>query len=132
MIDVVCAVIISDGKVLVTQRGFNKSNPNKWEFPGGKVEQHETKKECLIREIKEELNIAIRPVFQMKSIIHHYQNISVNLTPYIAEKINGEIILKDHQTYNLFSLDDLIFLDWLEADTEIVKQLNKIRNDFDI
>lgn len=62
MINVVCAVIIFEGKVLATQRRWDKSNPNKWEFPGGKVEQYETNEESLIREIKEELNITIQPI----------------------------------------------------------------------
>ncbi len=130
MINVVCAVIIFEGKVLVTQRRWDKSNPNKWEFPGGKVEQYETNEESLIREIKEELNITIQPIYKMDSVIYHYQDVSVNLFPYIAEKMDGEIKLKDHQQHKYYSLDELKDLDWIDADVGIVKQLYKIRNNF--
>ena len=58
-IEVVAAVIIHDHKILCVQRGDNKFDyiSRKYEFPGGKIEQGETKKETIIREIKEELRM---------------------------------------------------------------------------
>ena len=57
-IRVVAAVIKVEDKIFATQRGYGDLKGG-WEFPGGKIEKHETKKEALIREIKEELNITI-------------------------------------------------------------------------
>jgi 8-oxo-dGTP diphosphatase len=57
---VTAAVIFKNGKVLVAQRSPESSLPNKWEFPGGKMEENETPEDCLKREIQEELNIDIK------------------------------------------------------------------------
>ena len=54
------AIILHKKKVLIAQRKKDSwLEANKWEFPGGKVEQNETYEDCLIREIKEELGITI-------------------------------------------------------------------------
>ncbi|MBK6285706.1 MAG: NUDIX domain-containing protein [Draconibacterium sp.] len=59
MIKVTCAIIIKNGRILVTQRKANSSHPLNWEFPGGKLNSGETLEYCIIREIKEELDIEI-------------------------------------------------------------------------
>ena len=53
-IDVTCAVILSDGRVLATQRSPDMPHPLKWEFPGGKVREGESLESCLVREIRED------------------------------------------------------------------------------
>ena len=58
-IDVTCAIISFNNKILVVQRSENMKLPLKWEFPGGKIENGESEKECIKREIKEKLNIKI-------------------------------------------------------------------------
>ena len=55
---VVAAIIKKDNKILATQRGYGEFE-GLWEFPGGKIEDGETKEEALVREIKEELNADI-------------------------------------------------------------------------
>ena len=54
-INVVGAAIVKDGKVLCAQRGEGRSLAGFWEFPGGKIEPHETARQALHREIEEEL-----------------------------------------------------------------------------
>lgn len=54
-IKVVAAIIKNEDKILATKRGYGEFI-NMWEFPGGKIESGETKKQALVREIKEELN----------------------------------------------------------------------------
>ncbi len=54
---VVAAVIERNGQVLIGQRRANDRHALKWEFPGGKVEQHEHPKDALRRELQEELGI---------------------------------------------------------------------------
>ena len=55
IINVVGAAIVRNGKVLCAQRGEGKSLAGFWEFPGGKIEPHETAREALHREIEEEV-----------------------------------------------------------------------------
>lgn len=57
-IRVVAAIIIEEGKVFATQRGYGEFKDG-WEFPGGKIDSGETPEEALIREIKEELDTEV-------------------------------------------------------------------------
>ena len=59
MVEVVAALIWDKDKFLICQRPANKARALLWEFVGGKVEKGETKEQALIRECKEELNIAL-------------------------------------------------------------------------
>ena len=52
-----CALVDTDGRVLLAQRPEGKQLAGLWEFPGGKVEPGETPEQCLIRELKEEIGI---------------------------------------------------------------------------
>ena len=55
-----CALIDSDGRVLIAQRPSGKAMAGLWEFPGGKVELGERPEQSLIRELKEELSITVK------------------------------------------------------------------------
>ena len=71
MIKVTCGIIKYYDKYLITQRSKNKKEyPLYWELPGGKCETNESIENCLIREIKEELNINVK----FKNIIYIKNN----------------------------------------------------------
>ncbi|MCJ1701462.1 (deoxy)nucleoside triphosphate pyrophosphohydrolase [Rathayibacter festucae] len=59
VLEVVAAVIESDGRILACRRRPEKDAGGKWEFPGGKVEDGETHEQALAREIREELSVDI-------------------------------------------------------------------------
>ncbi len=56
---VAAALVDADGRVLLQQRPAGKSLAGLWEFPGGKLEPGETPEDALIRELEEELGIAV-------------------------------------------------------------------------
>ncbi len=123
MIQVSCAIIVNSiGKVLVTQRSALMPLPLKWEFPGGKIEDNETAEECLIREIKEELNIEIEITGSLSPNDHQYPDKLIRLIPFICRQTGGEIVLKEHADYKWLDVKDLLDLDWAEADVPIVKR----------
>ena len=123
MIKVSCAIILnSTGKILVTQRSATMPLPLKWEFPGGKIETGETAEECLIREIKEELNIEIEITGSLSPNDHQYPNKLIRLIPFICRQTGGDLALKEHAEYKWLDDKDLLDLDWAEADIPIVKQ----------
>jgi 8-oxo-dGTP diphosphatase len=121
-IRVTCAIIEVEGRVLAVQRSQEMSLPLKWEFPGGKIELGESEEECIIREVSEELNLDIRVLKKMTTSIFDYPNVSIELIPFLATQIGGEIRLKEHIAFMYLSKDLLNTLDWAEADIPIVKE----------
>jgi 8-oxo-dGTP diphosphatase len=129
MIEVTCAIIEHNHKVLVTQRSEKMTLPLKWEFPGGKIEKDETAEACLIREILEELHINIKITKQLNSNIHQYSETKIiKLIPFICELLSGDIKLTEHANFLWLSKNELLNLDWAEADVPILNEyLNYIK-----
>ncbi|MGF7042018.1 (deoxy)nucleoside triphosphate pyrophosphohydrolase [Mucilaginibacter lappiensis] len=122
MIKVTCALIINnEERILAAQRSNNMNLPLKWEFPGGKIEANETPEACLIREIKEELNIEIQIIKALPPNTHSYPNITIKLMPFICGHVKGDIILKEHADFKWLHKNELLALDWADADIPIVK-----------
>ena len=126
MINVTCAIILINGKILVTQRSEKMKLPLKWEFPGGKLEINESEINCINREIKEELNIEIEVLKKLSNSIFDYGTFKINLIPFIANYISGEILLSEHKDYKLLDKSELLNLDWAEADLPIVAEFLKL------
>lgn len=125
MLNVTCAIILFQNKILVTQRSESMKLPLKWEFPGGKLETGESEKDCIIREIKEELNLNIFPYKKLSNFIHDYGTFKINLIPFVAKYVSGEIELNEHKDYKLLDKHELLSLDWAEADLPIVNEFLK-------
>ena len=90
-LEVVAAVIRNaDGKVLVAQRPIDKHQGGKWEFPGGKVEQGESRRSALGRELNEELGIEISSSTRLISVYHEYEDKSIYLDVYEVTHWEGE------------------------------------------
>ena len=74
IIKVAVAIIInSNNEILISRRSAQQHQGNKWEFPGGKVEEGETVEDALYREIKEELGIEILSPEHFTDIDHEYK-----------------------------------------------------------
>lgn len=129
MIDVTCAIIIDENKILVTQRSEKMSLPLKWEFPGGKIEKNETAEICILREIKEELNLEIEIISRIASKKFDYPSFSINLIPFISKYLSGTINLNEHKDYKWLTKEELILLDWAPADIPILHEFLKLNHD---
>ena len=70
-IKVVAAIIIDNGKVFATQRGYGEFKDG-WEFPGGKIEEGETAREAIVREIREELDTEIQVEELLDTVEYDY------------------------------------------------------------
>lgn len=121
MINVTCAVIFHKEFILATRRSRGMHLAGKWEFPGGKIEKGETPDACIVREIQEELGIVVRPLEQLKSVEHHYPDKSIRLIPFLCEIVDGDISLAEHDKFLWIGKDDLLNLNWAEADRELIK-----------
>ena len=123
MLEVTCAIIFKDQKVLIAQRSESMKLPLKWEFPGGKVEPGESKAACLIREIKEELNISISVGQELKMVEHHYPDFSLRLYPFVCTYQGGELTAAEHAQVKWESIANLMAYDWAEADVPVVEEV---------
>lgn len=130
-IEVVAAVIVKDESILATQRGYGEFK-GKWEFPGGKIQDNETKEEALIREIKEELNADINVEKYLTTVEYDYPNFHLIMYTYICSLNNnvefvyhnsGEL---EHENMVWLDEEDLDLLDWLPADIEIINAYRKV------
>ncbi|MFD1628952.1 (deoxy)nucleoside triphosphate pyrophosphohydrolase [Pseudopedobacter beijingensis] len=123
MLQVTCAIIFKENKVLIAQRSKSMKLPLKWEFPGGKIETDETLEEGLKREIMEELNINISVVEALSPVEHHYPDFSLNLYPFVCAYLDGKLVAREHAQVKWESLANLEAYDWAEADVPVVKEL---------
>ena len=122
---VACAIIENDGKILATQRSVSMSLPLKWEFPGGKIHADEHPDECLKRELLEELGIELAVGRSLPPITHHYATFIVTLYPYTCRIAKGEITLYEHAARCWLPPQELINLDWAEADWVLIENCLK-------
>jgi 8-oxo-dGTP diphosphatase len=81
--------IDAHGRVLLTQRGINSSYPGWWEFPGGKVEVHETAAEALRREMQEELGVVVHEAEYLGQFNYDYPESAVCLWVYHVQQYAG-------------------------------------------
>lgn len=86
-----CALVDSDGRVLLTQRPEGKSLAGLWEFPGGKVDPGETPEESLIRELHEELGIIVKPacLAPLTFASHTYETFHLLMPLFICRRYEG-------------------------------------------
>ncbi|MEJ2684411.1 MAG: (deoxy)nucleoside triphosphate pyrophosphohydrolase [Candidatus Sulfobium sp.] len=120
-IHVACAIIKENGKVLATQRSAAMSMPLKWEFPGGKIEVGESPEECLLRELREEIGIAVRIGLALPPHTHKYSSFIVTLYPFACKISSGEIVLHEHAAIIWLPPEELYTLDWAEADLPVIE-----------
>ncbi len=122
-LDVVCAVIQRNGKILAAKRRPGGPTGGKWEFPGGKVKNGETPEQAVCREVAEELGCTVAPLRRLKPNLHEYPQFSVLLLPIICELESGEPNALEHVEIKWLQTDELPRLDWSDADEPILSQL---------
>jgi len=126
-IEVVAGIIYFENQILCVQRPQNKYNyiSKKYEFPGGKIEEGETKKEALKRELIEELNIFPKIKTLFLTVVHQYPDFELTMHSFICEVEYKELCLNEHISLEWLPLNKLKKLDWAAADIPIVDKLVK-------
>ncbi|WP_371822121.1 8-oxo-dGTP diphosphatase MutT [Martelella soudanensis] len=86
-----CALIDTDGRILLAQRPAGKSLAGLWEFPGGKVEPGETPEACLIRELEEELGITTKVacLAPLTFASHSYDDFHLLMPLFVCRRYQG-------------------------------------------
>jgi len=122
MILVAAGLIYREGKLLITQRPPDKPGGLKWEFPGGKIEENEDPRDCLIREVREELGIEIAVDGIREVIFHRYPERTVLLLFYNCRWISREPQAIGCRQFDWADPKRLSEYDFLEADLDFIRQ----------
>ena len=121
-IRVVAAVILSEGKIFATQRGYGDFKGG-WEFPGGKIEDGETPEVALKREISEELETKIRVGELIDTIEYDYPNFHLSMDCFWCEIVSGKLVLKEHEAARWLDKENLYSVEWLPADVSLIEKI---------
>ena len=122
----VAAAIIKDNNLIFsTHRGYCEFKDG-WEFPGGKIEENETPREALVREIKEELDIIIIVEKLIDIVEYDYPNFHLTMHCYLCTIVAGDLVLKEHKAARWITKEQLGSVEWLPADLELIEKIEEI------
>lgn len=126
-VHVVAAIIENENnEILCALRGPEMTLPNYWEFPGGKIENGETKEEALKREIKEELGCTIKVYEPIEDTTYEYDKVIVRLETFMAKVISGTPVISEHAEIRWVTREQLPVLNWAPADIPAIEKLTNI------
>jgi 8-oxo-dGTP diphosphatase len=122
LVQVVGAAVVRDGRVLACRRTQPVHLAGLWEFPGGKVEDGESDREALRRELSEELGVEgtvgdrLGPELRLgdSAVMRVY---------WVTLQDGGEPQLHDHDEHRWLSADELGDVPWIPADAPVLKEL---------
>jgi 8-oxo-dGTP diphosphatase len=94
-----CALVDADGRVLIAQRPADKTMAGLWEFPGGKIEDGERPEQTLIRELQEELGIAVSEacLAPLTFASHSYPDFHLLMPLYVCRRWEGMVTALEGQ-----------------------------------
>ena len=127
ILEVVAAIIIKDGQIFATQRGYGEFQ-GWWEFPGGKMEAEESPQEALKREIREELDAEIEVKELLETVEWDYPNFHLTMHCFICNLLSESLHLNEHEAAIWLNLENLRSVKWLPADEILLDKITEYLN----
>ena len=124
-IEVVAAVIVRDGEVLATRRGYGEWQ-GWWEFPGGKMEAGESPRDALRREIREELDAEIEVGRLLETVEWDYPSFHLTMHCFICSLVSGSMNLNEHEAAAWLTKENIGSVKWLPADEGLIGRIRQI------
>ena len=119
---VICDSLEKPTKIFATARGYGDFK-GQWEFPGGKLEPGETARQALVREIGEELGVAVRVGDFIDTVEYDYPSFHLSMDCFWCQVADGAIVLKEAEAAKWLRRDELGSVNWLPADVTLIDQL---------
>ncbi|MGM0480862.1 MAG: 8-oxo-dGTP diphosphatase MutT [Pseudomonadota bacterium] len=120
----------NEGEVFIARRLPEQHQGDKWEFPGGKVEQDESVQQALVRELKEECNIEVLDCAPLTVVEHQYQDKRVLLDVWWVLKYRGEATQLQGQEWLWADIAQLDAFQFPDANQPIVERLMDTLNNY--
>jgi 8-oxo-dGTP diphosphatase len=123
-----CALIDADGRVLIAQRPEGKTMAGLWEFPGGKVEAGEQPEQSLIRELREELGITVKPecLAPLTFASHSYPDFHLLMPLYVCRRWEGFVQAREKQRLKWVRPNELRDYPMPPADEPLIPHLTAL------
>jgi 8-oxo-dGTP diphosphatase len=121
LVGVVGAAVLRDGRVLACRRTEPPRLAGLWEFPGGKVEDGESDREALARELREELRVEVEVGNRLGDDLPI--GATAVLRVYVCRLVRGEPALVDHDEHRWLGADELLDVPWIPVDLPLVELL---------
>jgi len=122
---VAVALTDPDGRLLLQQRPVGKHHAGLWEFPGGKVQAHENPRFALVREIAEELGLALDPADLHPALVADEPGAgTVVLILYTATRWSGEPMGLEGQEWGWFTAERAAELPLAPMDRDLFARLS--------
>ena len=125
MILVTAAIIEKNSRIFAARRKAGVHLAGYWEFPGGKIEEGESKEECLARELWEEFGIRCIVGDFFAESTYDYQTKIVRLFSFRVQHLSGTFQCRDHDQIIWLPAQELLSLKWAPADIPLVKKLQE-------
>ncbi len=125
ILDVVCALIMKDGKCLIARRNKNDHLLGRWEFPGGRRNGLEDENKTLERAFKEIFKMKVKINDYITHSICEYPGQIVDLKLYECDYVSGKFELEIHSDYKWVNIEELLDYDLADADVILAKFLIK-------
>ena len=123
-IRVVAAVIRDGDRIFATQKGYGNYK-GWWEFPGGKIEEGESPRQALEREIREELDTRIDVGELISHVEYDYPEFHMDMDCFWCTVTEGNLTLKEAQSARWLGKEDLYSVKWLPADKDILEKIER-------
>lgn len=121
-IRVVAAIIVKDGRVFATQRGYGEFKDG-WEFPGGKIEEGESPEAALRREILEELDTEVEVGRLLDTVEWDYPAFHLSMDCFVCGIVRGDLHLREHEAARWLSRGQLGEVGWLPDDVQLIPKV---------
>lgn len=123
LLEVVCGIIYRGDKIFVCRRKEGKHLEGYWEFPGGKLENGETKVSALKRELKEELSMEVEVERYIGFNDHNYLKKKIRLHAFRCTLISYWGVLKDHDEFLWLDPKEIYSVKLAPADIPLINKL---------